>query len=81
MQQRTSNRKNSQMWIEWILWKAAAWATLAMLVGLLLVAFSWLDRIDPASQRGHAEYSTPQPETATSSGARAAGGEAAHAAR
>ena len=80
MQQRTSTRTRSQLWIEWILWNAAAWATLAMLVGLLLLAFSWLDRIDPASRHGHAEHGVEQEERAMTA-ARSVQEPIAHAAR
>lgn len=49
------SRTTLERWIEQILWRAAAVVTLVLLVGLLLLSFEGLDRLDPEAMRTHAE--------------------------
>lgn len=48
MQRKIESKTRSQLFVEHIVWNAAAGAALAVMVLLLLVSLHWLDRIAPS---------------------------------
>ena len=49
MPQPIDQRRLGHIWLERIVWNAAAAAALAVMIGILLCSLRWLDQVDPQS--------------------------------
>ncbi|MAG30177.1 MAG: hypothetical protein CL908_04685 [Deltaproteobacteria bacterium] len=49
MQRRIDRNRRSALWLERVVWNAAAGAALAIMVLVLLGSLQWLDRVAPRS--------------------------------
>ena len=55
MQRKNHQRRLGRVWLEHIVWNAAAAAVLALMLVVLLSALQWLDQVDPQALRPRAE--------------------------
>ncbi len=63
MQRKIEGQRLVKVWIERIVWNAAATAALAMMIGILLCSLRLLDQINPEAEN-HRAAIAPQAEAA-----------------
>jgi hypothetical protein len=69
MPQRIEPNSRTTLWIERIVWNAAAGAALAVMILVLLGSLRWLDQVAPHSLSEPPAVSGQRPPRASSSGA------------